>query len=394
MRTPGARLPRPLHPGAWWLWALGLATAASRTTNPMLLGLVIAVVAYVVACRRSDAPWARGFKAYVYMGLFVIALRVAFRIFLNAQVGAHVLFTLPELGLPDIAAGIRVGGPVTLEGILGAVYDGLRLATLLICIGAANVLANPKRLLKLVPGALHEFAVAVTVALTFAPQLVESAQRVRRARRLRGGARPRRHVLREVGIPVLQDALDRSLLLAASMDSRGYGRVGAVDRRARAVTGACLLGGLVGIAVGVYGLLDASTPRALGAPMLFAGVLVGAVGFVLSGRRVQRSVYRPDPWARPEWLVAGSGIVAAAVMFVAGSVDPANLNPSLEPLRWPEFALLPAAGILVGVLPAWLAPPVAPPARRAPAGARAPSVELTHVSAMVDAANETPVRVP
>ena len=46
-----ARLPRPLHPGAWWLWALGLATAASRTTNPLLLGLILAVVAYVVACR-------------------------------------------------------------------------------------------------------------------------------------------------------------------------------------------------------------------------------------------------------------------------------------------------------------------------------------------------------
>ena len=43
------RLPRPLHPGAWWLWALGLATAASRTTQPLLLGLVIAVTAYVVA---------------------------------------------------------------------------------------------------------------------------------------------------------------------------------------------------------------------------------------------------------------------------------------------------------------------------------------------------------
>ena len=33
-----SRLPRTLHPGAWWLWALGLATAASRTTNPLLLG--------------------------------------------------------------------------------------------------------------------------------------------------------------------------------------------------------------------------------------------------------------------------------------------------------------------------------------------------------------------
>ena len=32
-----ARLPRDLHPVAWWIWALGLAAAASFTTNPYLL---------------------------------------------------------------------------------------------------------------------------------------------------------------------------------------------------------------------------------------------------------------------------------------------------------------------------------------------------------------------
>ena len=133
--------------------------------------------------------------------------------------------------------------------------------------------------------------------------------------------------MREIGIPVLQDALDRSLLLAAGMDSRGYGRIGNVARRTRMLTGALLLAGLVGVATGVYGLLDASTPRALGVPMLFAGLLVAGAGFVLSGRRVERTVYRPDPWALAEWLVAASGITAAVVMVVAGHVDPANLNP-------------------------------------------------------------------
>ena len=104
--------------------------------------------------------------------------------------------------------------------------------------------------------------------------------------------------------------------------------------------------------------------------MLFGGLLVAAAGFVLSGRRVERTVYRPDPWALAEWLVAASGITAAVVMVVAGHVDPANLNPSLEPLRWPELALLPVLGILVGVLPAWLAPPVVARSRRVPGGVR------------------------
>ncbi|MEO7429192.1 MAG: energy-coupling factor transporter transmembrane protein EcfT, partial [Acidimicrobiales bacterium] len=129
MASPSHRLPRPLHPGAWWLWALGLATAASRTTNPILLLLIVGVIGYVVSARRTDAPWARGFRSYLLLGLVVVAIRVVFRMLLDGQYGAHVLFTLPEVPLPAAAAGIRLGGPVSAEGVLAAAYDGLRLAT-------------------------------------------------------------------------------------------------------------------------------------------------------------------------------------------------------------------------------------------------------------------------
>ena len=145
------RLPRELHPAAWWIWALGMATAATRTTNPLLLGAIIAVVAFVVSARRGDAPWSSGFRGYVVAALVVIAVRVALRTVLDGQYGEHVLLHLPELPLPSAAEGIRIGGPVSLEGLLAAFYDGLRLATLILCIGAANVLANPKRLLKSTP---------------------------------------------------------------------------------------------------------------------------------------------------------------------------------------------------------------------------------------------------
>ena len=63
---------------------------------------------------------------------------------------------------------------------------------MLACIGAANSLASPARLLASVPAALYEVGVAVVVAMTFAPQLVGDVARVRTARRLRG--RPDRGV--------------------------------------------------------------------------------------------------------------------------------------------------------------------------------------------------------
>jgi energy-coupling factor transport system permease protein len=156
----------------------------------------------------------------------------------------------------------------------------------------------------------------------------------------------------------MTDALDRSLLLAAAMDSRGYGRVARRGRWAVAVTGALLLGGLVAIAIGSYGLLDSTAPRHLGLPMLLGGVVVGWVGVTLSGRRVERSRYRPDPWWIEEWAVAVVGIVVAGVMVGVSTVDPTLLHPSLQPLRWPQLPSLPAAAVLLGLLPAWIAPPV------------------------------------
>ncbi len=356
-RRASRRVPRMLHPGAWWIWALGMATAASRTTNPLLLGLIIAVLAFVVSARRTDAPWARGFRYYLYLAAFVVLVRMLFRMLFDAQAGATVLFTLPEIPLPDAAAGVRIGGPVSAEGLLGALYDGLRLATLLVCVGAANALANPKRLLASLPGALHEVGVTITVALTIAPQLVESAQRVHRARRLRGEVGRRTRLFREVAVPVMTDALDRSLLLAASMDARGYGRHGSQDARQRRGTAALVLGGLVGVCIGVYGVLDATTPAALGLPMLVAGTALAGAGFLLGGRRVRRTRYRPDPWAAPEWGVAACGVVVAASMVLIGRADPTALDATSDLTSWPTLPPVAALVLLAGVLPAWIAPP-------------------------------------
>ena len=320
----------------------------------MVLLLFCAVAGFVVAARRSDEPWARGFRVYVVLGLVVVAIRVVFRILLGGGFGETVLFTLPEIGLPDVTAGITIGGPVTLEGVLAAVYDGVRIATLLLCLGAANSLADAKRLLKGLPPALYEIGVAVTVALTVAPQLIESGQRIRRARRLRSGDRG--GIARGVLIPILEDALDRALVLAAAMDARGYGRRGDESPAQRRATGAFVLSGVCGIAVGAYGTLDGTTPGWFGGPTLIAGCVLAVAGLRMGGRRIRRSTYRPDPWRLEEWSVAGCGVVAAVLMFTAVRVDPANLYPSLQPLRWPTLGLVPALAAGVAILPAFIAP--------------------------------------
>lgn len=368
-RAATCRLRRSLHPLAWWVWALGLTVAASRTTNPLLLGVILGVACCVVLARRPDAPWANAFRLYVLGGLLVVAIRVFFRIVFAGDQGDQVLLALPTIALPHLASGIHLFGDVTAESVLAGVYDGMRLATMLICLGAANALANPRRLLRSMPPALHEVSTAVVVALSVFPQLAESVVRVGRARRLRPAksGSSRFAELRMVVIPVLEDALDRSLLLAASMDSRGYGRTGGRSRRASRVTGGLLVVGLAGICVGVYCLLDGTTPRVLATPLLIVGLAVGVLGVVLSGRGVSRSSYRPDRWRVAEVVVVVSGLTAGALVTVTSRVDPANLNPSLNPLAWPQLALLPIIGVLVGVVPALATPLPADSGRLVPA---------------------------
>jgi energy-coupling factor transport system permease protein len=155
------------------------------------------------------------------------------------------------------------------------------------------------------------------------------------------------------------------------MDARGYGRAAAVPRRVRAATEALLLGGLVAIGIGTYGLLDSTAPRRLGLPMLLVGVTVGWAGMALSGRRVSRTAYRPDPWRWEEWGVAATGVCVATVIVGVSVVDPTVLYPSLVPLRWPQLPIVPSLAILVGALPAWIAPPTRVPAARPPVVARA-----------------------
>ena len=352
--------PRALQPGAWWIWAIGLAVVAGGTTNPLLLGLLIGVAWFVVAARREEAPWGRAFGLYLRIGLLIVVVRVLLRIVVGGEFGTTILFTLPELPLPDWAAGIRIGGEVSAESILAAGYDGLRLAAIVICFGAANSLANPKRLLRLLPNALYEIGSAVTVAVSVAPQLAESVGRVRRAQRLRRGGRigPRRLLM-----PVLEDALDRSISLAAAMDSRGYGRHGDEPLARRRATTVLLVIGLLGACVGLYGLLDSSAPFPMGIPSLAAGVACMALGFVAAGRRTLHSRYRADGWQLAEWLVAGSGLAAVALVTVGGVVDAASLHPSVLPMAWPQLAVFPSVGLLVAALPAMLAP--MPPLRAA-----------------------------
>ena len=250
---------------------------------------------------------------------------------------------------------------MTLEAVAGALYDGLQLATMLACVGAANALANPT------PAAASRSPARSTRSgsrsssrCSFAPQLVESVQRVRAARRLRG--RPDRGLrgLRGVAMPVLEGALERSLELAAAMDSRGYGRGRGRPARSATVTGALTLAGLLGVCVG---LLRPARRRVAGrARAARAGRRRGArgrrAGSSAAGVRPAAAT-APTRGALPEWVVSASGVAAAAA---CSSQPPSTRRRWLRRRprwRFPSCPSSPPLAVLVALLPAWVAPPPA-----------------------------------
>jgi energy-coupling factor transport system permease protein len=177
---------------------------------------------------------------------------------------------------------------------------------------------------------------------------------VRAAQRLRGG--DSRHVgrLRRLVVPVLEDALERSLALAAGMDTRGYGRSAGAPPAERRLTGGLMLLGVCGVAVGVYAGLDHTAPRVLAWPMLVLGVVAAVGGLVLAGRRVGRTRYRPDPWRWPEFVVMLSGIASAVVAWWVASHQLVVAYPGLA--TFPEVTPLALVGVLLGLVPAVAAP--------------------------------------
>ena len=123
------------------------------------------------------------------------------------------------------------------------------------------------------------------------------------------------------------------------------------------VTGALIIGGMCGLCLGAYALLDGSLAASLGLPAFLGGTVLCCAGLYIGGRRVRRSQYRPDPWRTPEWIVTVSGLLPAAIAFAGVGFATASLNPSTQPIEWPSLPLLPAIAILLAAVGGGRDPP-------------------------------------
>ena len=306
---------RKTNPLTWWLAGISLAVVASLSSNVFVLLAICAGSLLTIKLCRDDSPWAQSIGFYIKLAAIVIALRVSFRIIFNLGSSTKDAFLLlPSIDLNlGFGSTLKLFGPISYEAFNLALVDGFRLAAIILAIGMANSLANPRKLLKSTPGALYEIATAISIAINLAPQLIASLGRVRRARSLRGQSKGIKAITGIV-IPVLEDTIDQSMGLAASMSARGFGRKG--NRSNFQVIGARLLAfaAICLIITGSALLLFSPDQQSVHLVVIALGLLAAAISVKLSSARATITRYRKEPWRIGDLVIL---LISTLLIFLA-----------------------------------------------------------------------------
>lgn len=304
------------HPGAWWLAGISLALSASLSSNLLVLLGICALAMSTVRLCRDESPWARSIRFYLILGFVVVVLRVLFRVVFNlADARTDIFLSLPSISI-DLGFGntLHLLGAISVLSMKAALVDGLRLAAIILAIGMANSLANPRKLLRATPGALYEIATAISIAINLAPQLITSLNRVRRSRGLRGHSKGIK-AIPGIVIPVLEDTIEQSMQLAASMSARGFGRRGNRTTKNVLITRITTFLALTFIVAGVAMLLISNSSQLIDLSVLVTGFVFAFVSFKLSSGRVNRTQYIVLRWQLGDAVVLTLGALVLLSAF-------------------------------------------------------------------------------
>ena len=323
---------RFLIPTTWWALGTSLALDASLVTKPWLLLVLIAVSFIMLIAFTPSERRATSLKLYGFLSASVLLIRLLFRVIFNqAMVGDSVALHLPTISLLLGGQTLHFLGAVSWLNLTAAFTDGLRLCAIIMGFGLANSIANPRKLLRSTPSALYEVATAAAVAINLAPQFAMSLKRISKARQLRGQAKGFQSFTGIV-VPLLEDTVQRSLDLAASMDARGFGRRGKQSALVSNTSRLTSMFGLVAMAIAVYLLLASDSPIWVAVLLVLVAIIAFVITVRIAGNASTRSrlVLETRTWR--DYLVLAASL---AVLLLLAAVRVPDLGLSqLSLLGW------------------------------------------------------------
>lgn len=354
--TPSSRY--PYHQTAWGLWLLAALTPSILTQNPFyLLIIILAAGLNYLVLGRSESPVARGWTAFLYLGLILIVFTTVFDL-LFVRAGATHLFTLPELRwettneLGQMTV-FQIGGKVSLESLVYGLSTGLALMAILLTLTTFNTLVDHYQLLRSTPRFLYQSAIVMSIAITFIPHMFIAQREIREAQALRGHRFRRIRDLPPLFLALLAEGLERSLTLAESMEARGFSRQppGQKVQPGLPVKGLIALA-LMALAGGAFAW-SYFPDKLIGGVAMSGGAMTLAASLWLVGKNVHRSRYRREVWRREDTLVAAASIVVILLILSIWLVQRrAFIFYPYPRIDWPPFNPLIGATLLLITAPA------------------------------------------
>lgn len=332
-----------LHSISWVVWTAAVAVSATLTQNPFYLMILLGVTAIQYAAASRHHPRARGWASLLRVALGLALLVIPFNA-LNAHAGDHVLFRLPE-------SWPLIGGKITLEAVLWGTSTALGLLALIVLFATFNLLIDQAQILRLTPAFIYEAGLVVSIALTFVPQMMISAQEIREAQRIRGHRTKGLRDMLPLVMALLTTGLEHSLQLAESMEARGFGNVRPVSAARDTLLKSLSVLGLTGILGSTFTLTYFSRLAWLGWGGLGASALLLVGVFWAQGRRVRRTRYRRERWSWRDGVAIGASILVLVTLSAVRIAHP----PALR--YYAYTALLPPFDPVLGALPLLLAVP-------------------------------------
>ncbi len=336
-----------LHPAVWAAWLVAGSTMVFLTSNPFYIGVIGLCAAVVYAAHRTYAR--RALDALLLISLVIAPLTIPLNL-LTGSSGATVLFDLPSVTFPSWLAGVTLGGTVTSESLVYAATRAASIATIAALVCAFNAAVDHFRLLKLAPPSLAQLGIIVTVAALLVPETLARAASLREARIVRGRDAGLR-ALPSLLLPLLAEALERSIQRAESLDARGFGRL-AVQRGSG--DGVVAVFGVAIATIGAFAYYyGAPTPVAFAG--LVGGTLVTLAVVVRRGRDGALVAMRRQSMTRRDIGVLGATVAATAI-FVAARVTgsgglaylpfPELIAPEFDPILAAAALLLLTPGVV------------------------------------------------
>lgn len=330
-----------LHPVSWVVWTLSVAAVATLTHNPLYLSILLGVVAlqYVVAARQR--PDAQGWRQLVRFALGLALLVIPFNA-LNAHAGKHVIVQLPHQWP-------LIGGNITWEAVLWGASTALGLLVLILLFAAFSLQVDRGQLLRLTPPFLFEAGLIASIALAFVPQMMAALREIREAQLIRGHRIKGLRDMLPLVMALLTNGLERSLQLAESMESRGFGRARTLSPRYDMALKSL---SLVGVA-GLLGSAFAWTYYAAWAGWLGGGIstLLLVAAFWAQSRRVQRTHYVREQWRAADGIAIGAALAVLCVFVAVRVYDGAALQYYAYTSLLPSFQPWLGALLLLLVVP-------------------------------------------